>query len=547
MKTPSAMQYSLYSIVALAALGCDGQDKGLQFASKSKRITAAATYTKQDENAVVKTPAPTPAAAPTPKPDIVYEETPAPTPEPIIDSSFALSVPLDVTLSGGAVWAVTHTGVHRIELDKNRGYPTQKWNIPSNQGNRTYVSEIGLLIGRTNRSDHNGIFVAGPKIKNGFQPILANAELNPKMASESRMCVASFVVGGKSYVGGVYYGADNHRRFVRIPIDTTKDNGVDVSKKEFFDLGATSVTWGYSCFMDQSRNILWSDHSSPRYGVNVATGTLVNPNDAPNASNTFEKAGLTLKPTIRASYSVAGDANGNILSFYSRYAAAHDSSLDLIYVSGKQAIAVHQGSYYMEVAPARCFSATPASCTASDVVTWDFTSLGLKIGPVSSLNDGRIVAITRESNSQVFTIEPKNPNNLSEGPVLTKIAQLNGDAYMYTDFTGATLFAAHVEKTISFLESSSFVAGQPVQNSQLKWEAISGRDEDWVGLKMQLRCFVSTSATKPDFAPFTPAKAGMGKPLPCSGVYDTVEIKVDGDGTSNFSRTKNITIEGQQG
>jgi hypothetical protein len=541
MNTPFLQRFLLSSLFVMAIQGCDGEKKAAFF-SKSSKLTSAATFVERDENAVAVTPTPTPAEAPTPKPDFTYIEDPTPTPSSL-ERSFTSTKPLDVSLSGGAAWAVTDTKAFRIELDAARNYPVQSWNIGHNQGNRTYVSEIGLLIGRTKRgNEREGIFVVGPNIQGGFQPIFKKSDHSPWMHNNSRMCVASFVVNGQSYVGGAFVDSNKKRQFVRIPIDKTKPNGVNISQKVVWDLGSapTSDTtwWGYSCFMDQQRGIFWSDMgtqgAAPRYGVNVATGAAVAASTAPNAGVTFNNGVVSLSPQLRASYSMAGDANGNILSFPGAYTATHDRTHDLVYIT--QGGSIH-------VAKSECF-ATNTTCTAENGKFFSFSNNGIK--PISALNDGRIIGVTRNNNSEVFLIQPTNPAQLNLGLTATKIAQLDGDAYMYTDFTGATLYAGHVEKTISLAEDPNYIAGTAVSGAKFLWKAKSGLAENWEGLTLQYRCFDNTSATRPAFASFTPANAGTEKDLPCSGKFNTVELKISSNGSSSFSRTQELTIRGTQ-
>ncbi len=559
-----------FSAVALIASGCDHQQK-TAFMSTSQKVTASGVYTKTDGDATAIKATPTPSIAPTAKADISYSENPVSAQTDSVTGDFSTSIPVDVTVSGGAVWAVTGnidgsvgsgvSRVYRIELDASRNYPMQSWDIPFEWGNRTYVSEIGLVIGRTQRGsrvfngktvgDVGGIYVAGPAIAGGVAPIFTKADANPWMAVDSRMCVTSYVAGGKPYIGGAYVATDYHRKFVRIPLDKTQPNGFDASKKEVFDMGAADAWWGYSCFVDQKHNSFWSDHGNTgaaRNGVDLNTNKLLTASSIPNADHVFDNTIVSLAPKTRASYAMAGDANGNILSFPNVYTATHESTLDLVYISN---------GWNVHVAQAACFS-TRSDCDANSgrFFSWDLSKLknpdgsafNLYFGAMSSLNDGRVVAVTPRDfgASQLFLMSPKDPNDLSKGPLLKKIGQLNDPAYMYTDFTGATLYAAHVEKSVSLADAAGFKPGVNIVQANFTWTANSGQPEAWNGLKLQLRCFDNASSSRPDWVNFQPGKAGELTLLPCSGKFNTVEFQIDGTGTSAFSRTKSFAVTGHQ-
>jgi len=168
-------------------------------------------------------------------------------------------------------------------------------------------------------------------------------------------------------------------------------------------------------------------------------------------------------------------------------------------------------------------------------------------GPLSALNDGSIIGVVRGASSQVFRIQPKDIKDISQGLTYTKIADVLGNSYIYSDFTGGTLYAATVDRNINLKEIPQFKLGVPLSDLKIKWTAESGINEDWRGLKMQIRCYLSTENKIPEYAPLILQKAGESTPINnCAGKIDTIDIHVEGDGSNIFSRSKSITLSGIQ-
>jgi hypothetical protein len=557
----------------LMLVGCDS--KPASFSGVSSRLAASTYSNKGESGATAVTPAPTPQVAITPLPEVQYSEAAQPEVASAKKHSgeFDAALPVSTSLNAGAVWAVTGhwnkevTAVYRVELDESRGFPVWRKEIPFEWGNRSYVSEIGFLIGRSQRAvrDRGGIFVAGPQFPGGILPVFTRSSLTPAeqgsvwMAEEARMCVTSFRVDGVSYVGGGYKSIDGHKRFVRIPIDKSKPNGTDISRKQVFDLGVATAeegSWGmgYSCFTDQKNGRYWSENSGTRTGVDIRTGAALSWNQASNVNHAFNNGGLNLVLNQRASYAMAGDANGNLASFTGAYTAAHESVSDFLYVSiGNNLRLLH----------ASCIASRSDCAPGSGrYFNWDLSkvtdgkggSYAMNFGPLSSLNDGRVAGVRYLYNgsgqlqmaSELYLISPKNRDNLAEGPVLKKIADLSEMAYMYTDFTGATLYAATVSRELSLANFAGFKAGVPVSSTKFVWKASSGVAENWRGLNMKVRCFLKTAATRPVWQSFVPAKGNEEKELGCTGLFDTVEFKVEGDGANDFSRTAQFVFKVKQ-
>jgi hypothetical protein len=471
------------------------------------------------------------------------------------DTPFTSVVEAATSVNKKEIWGATNSKIFRIMVDdtseSTAQYPTTTWSIPDNAGSRTFVSEIGLLVGRSNFGTGlgYGLFLVNDNVPGAAQHIWRPED----QAFDSRMCVTSFRANGVAFVGGAYFSTAG-RIFFRAPIDKSHPTKIDLSRLEKFNQG--NGMWGYSCFIDQARGVFYSTHWGQILGVNVVTGApALAP---PNAAHTANIADFAVSPGAVGSYSIAGDENGNILSVKSRVEGVPDHKAS--YTWSQDIVSKYlMGSTWAEdkfyVTHPDCFSKT-ADCSGKQFVFPGAKALGT-IGPMSSLNDGRIAAWSRASHhspadylSYLYLISFKDPNNPGLGVTFKKILEVPGEAYMYTDFTGATLYAADVETTIDLGKGNGFRVGVPVTTVKMKWFAQSEKSEGWQGLKLQVRCYAKSATTKPPYVDISSVpEAGTEFELPesCKGNIDSVDIftKASGD-VATFSRTKSFSVYGVQ-
>lgn len=481
-------------------------------------------------------------------------------------SETAFKVPVDArtSINQKEAWAVTYSDVFRIVIDDENGeptYPTTRWKIPLDAGARTFVSEIGLIIGRSRLGDgktypheHRGLYRASDDVPGTVELIYQPAD----QKVESRLCVTSFRVDGQAYIGGAYTNENDRRIFFRIPIDKTKPKRVDLARKQQWDVGPG--WWGYSCYTDQARNYFWAGHWGEITGVNLKDGTPLSKALIPNQAHTNNIAEFKVSPTAHGSYSFSGDEKGNILSaknpdpnqadYWVSYTWAFDP------VSRRLLGSTWNGDKFYLTDPS-CFSTdTKCGSTSKHLVFSGMKNFGT-IGPMSTLSDGRVAAFSRSSHhtnkdglSYFYLISVKDPNDPSKGIVLQKIKEIPGETYMYTDFTGATLYPADIEKTVDLNQSKTFRPSIPVTKLEMKWEALSQTADAWRGLSLSLRCYAKSASQKPDYfaiASVPAAGTPIALPASCTGKIDTIDIRIVGDGKSaGFSRTKSIEFSGTQ-
>jgi hypothetical protein len=221
------------------------------------------------------------------------------------------------------------------------------------------------------------------------------------------------------------------------------------------------------------------------------------------------------------SYGVAGDVDGNLFNGEGIYTSAHDTVSDSIWFSK---YAVSAGG--IGVFPRECLTSKP-SC--SGFAWYDNPDTGW-IGPMSALKDGRIVGATRFTGN-IYILSLKNPADRTAGLNAIKIGTVNGDPYMYTDFTGATLYVAESDMSFKMSDFEGFKVGKPVVNASFKWLVkVGALTRDWKDIKIESRCYMADAA-KPEFeeTPVIPS-ADTLSPLTatsCNGkVVDRIDLKL---------------------
>lgn len=435
-------------------------------------------------------------------------------------------------------WIVTSTGdVTRIDLSKSE-YPVQNWQFTGSGGHRTYVSEIGLLIGETRSGAGNTsakIYRASEKIPNTVE-LLINLD---QAAQGSRVCVTSFLIDGVPHLGAAYNHTNGKRAFLRVPIDKAKNSLVMPELKEFY-LGASGEAWGYSCYIDQSRGYFWSAYvSQPVYGVNVKTGADLPFSDVPNGPT-------VMSDNSNTAYAISGDDSGHLLkdaAAVKAYTYAYDPGSKMVFQTMKD-------SNQINLVKPECFT-TKINCQAGQDI-FSFTVSEGPFQPLSSLNDGRVIAINRNKSSnpplsKVYLLQLKDPTKPAEGLLVTLIKGITGDAYMYTDFTGATLYAPAVEYTFDPGAKEGFRKDKKYL-VKLQWHGKIANQAQWQGLNLEVKCF-SKGASEPEFKavkaiPVAGENFVTALPECTDATFDMVKIRItQASGGGEFTRLKSVEVK----
>lgn len=525
---------------AVVLTGCTfGADS--RFAGKTGRNPQAVKSINADPIHVEQTPPSDDDNAQGYPPDVAYPEVPievTATPRP--PTEFSLTSEMRSAVNDAEVWVVSSNKAWRIRLDAERGYPQTVWTMPNRAGNRTFVSEIGLLVGKTwSTTQVGGVYRVSDDVANEAQFLFKPDDI----ANESRLCVTSFRVDGQAFIGAAYRDTSNRRSFFRIPIDKSKTTRVDASLVEFghYDVTSSQHT-SYSCYVDQSRLYFWvggyRGSGGDFWGVNLRSLEALPLTAVPNAGHTNDA--IEISQTQNLSYALAGDGRGNVSTLRGAYTSAHEPIADMLLVSYNSGV--------IHALKGDCLYAK-AACASTDFHSFDISAV-TSLGPLSSLNDGRVLGLQRTSGN-VFLLSFKDVANPVLGLDVVKIAALGADPYMYTDFTGATLYPAEVESTVLLRTSPVFRPGVPITDLHLQWNSQSGNVETWRGLRLKIRCYAQAAVGRPDWQEVaTVADAGTAFSVAfsqCRGVFDAVDIHIEGDSVSNiFSRTAEIVIQGKQ-
>jgi hypothetical protein len=298
--------------------------------------------------------------------------------------------------------------------------------------------------------------------------------------------------------------------------------------------------------MDQkSKAFFLGANRGGMWGVNVEKLTELSSQDVPNVSVSGRKVcNYTLSTTGNIAYALSGDLNGNVVTASGGYTFTHDPVNNVV-------IGTNSGS--VTVAKAECFAANgPAECTQQNNQCAVLNPAGAgSIEPVSAVGDGRVVGIVRGATSQVFVMSVNDKDDISKGLTVKKVADIPGNAYMYNDFTGLTLYAPDQIRVIEFSKLKGYQPGKPLRYVAAGWTAATKKTEDLRGLKIELVCYKKGGQKGPYIDQTkqltTSASLFVLDPKVCGGDIDTLEVKVSSDGsTNNFSRLSLFEMRGAQ-
>lgn len=455
-------------------------------------------------------------------------------------------------IQNAAWFATSSTGgknVYYVELDKSLGYPTKSWSLKSapSGGSRTYVTEVGLFIART-----SGVIYRVDRDMPQSTAIERVVDLTAEAWPDTRVCVTSFKRNNTSYLGFAWnkkldptvtdqgFGSAHPRVFTTIPIDASQPSKLDLAHRVDTALGAGN--WGYSCFTDQKRLLFYTAFLGGAIsGVNLDTMTLIDAGAAPNTSHVSTLTTLYKQPlpnTASGNYAISGDAKGNILLGPSVYTYVNDQVSDMVLGS--------QSTDTLNIIDGKCFYSDPTCANKSLKVN---TSAFGVIQPLSSLGDGRVLGISRGNPSRAYLISVIDPRNISRGVTFEHVADIPGDTYMYTDFTGSTLFPKVNDSLIVDLRQlPGFNTAMFLSSLSYNWHSSNGSDVAWQGLALTGRCFQGPTAplgqafeTVAQVA--NSDKVGTFDFASCKGrLVDHLELKLQALNNSLFSRSKTIEI-----
>jgi len=437
------------------------------------------------------------------------------------------------------LWVATTLGnAYYFELDGKTIVRKKKWNnLTSGSGTRTYVTEGGVIMAQTgghlfwidrentpegalNRTSPTYFKLSGP-------------------GASDRVCVVSYRKNEARYLG-MAYGMGN---FVEFAMDNTAPFAPKWDQQTgTVNVGATTL-WGYSCYIDQENLIYYSEwvQSSPA-AVSLANLTAVNattvaPNGSFSSTNlTNETQGTAKTP---ASYAMGGDRSGNVFNGSGYYTLAYEPKNKTVWGgSGGN----------LSIMPRDCLTKT-ATC-AGHAAFPIATSIGAQVGPLSALGNGYMVGLVRQA-GDIFIMNQKVDGDITAGIEATKIDTVKGDPYMYTDFTGATLYMTNALSDFDLTKGKQFDPAKPLKAVGFTWAAHSGKSDVWADIKLEIRCYKAGEA-KPDFEVADAVKNAYEQTVlnlkSCNGkVVDHVEVQLTQlNNKSTLMNVKKIQVTAYQ-
>ena len=436
------------------------------------------------------------------------KKPPCDTPPKLEDVNFSGDKKIE-PIQNTKIWTATTNGfIKRFTIDGDKVTDTRMWlgGAQGTGGMRTYVTEGGFLGAR-----FPNLYFIDPDVPGVIK--------SKDIGSNSRTCVASYMKDGQRYMIAAW-GLGN---YVEYPMDdkppyAPKWDGAPSNKGQIKMVG----NWGYSCFIDQTQKIFYSQYSHMA-GIDLKTSyTAANINDtAPNAAFRSLTAGVSeySKGATKTSYAMSGDSYGNVYNGVG-YTSAYEKASDSIWFSNAGTIVVIDR---------KCLTTQKTPCT-------NFTSYtpGVAIGPMSALKDGRVVGAVRGS-GDIYLMNLKDKSNLKSGLDVVKIGNAGGDPYMYTDFTGATLYINESEQSFKPVDMLKFVPSKPIKTAVFKWvptpAVLAGNTSlEWKNIKLEARCY-SNAQSKPAYEEVSTIQpSNLGTALNVStckeGKYQYVDVKL---------------------
>lgn len=439
----------------------------------------------------------------------------SPRPPVILDMEFSGDKKIEPN-QNTKIWTATTDGlIKRLTIDGDKVTESLRWTGAAGPlGMRTYVTEGGFIGARSPM-----MYFIDPDQKN----VIAKRK-DLKISSDTRICVASYMKNGQRYMIAAWGNGSFHEYAMDDkPPYAPKWEDPPTRTGEL-----RTGSWGYSCFINQEQKIFYAQNNSAGnvIGLNLNTYQAVNVSQTAKSA-THESNNPDIKPytsgMVKKSYAMSGDPYGNIYNGKG-YTSAYDRASKSVWFSvpdEQKIVVIHED----------CLS-KDRDCPASKYHPY---SIGLSIGPMSALKNGKIVGITKYGKG-IYLMNLKDKSNIkSEIEVVTLKEDAEGVAYMYTDFTGATLYITETEQTFKPVEMPKYVASKPIKMAVFKWiptvnYAAGSLSVDWRNIKLEARCY-SSAASKPayvEIAKVHPSDQGteLNAPGCAEGKYQFVDIKL---------------------
>lgn len=453
---------------------------------------------------------------------------------------------------------------HWLQLEGDKILQHKKWtgvdSYVYDLGLRTYVTEGGILIGK-----YPFVYFIDPEnMPEGPIPAAGKKDISDpsRKRDDIRICLASYLKNDQRFMIAAF-GAG---RYYEIPMADTrpyKPLWDDLSKIPLRQIDSArgdekivrswnppleGIGWGYSCHINQRKKVFYSqwaavgpklllaaDSTSTRAAaVDLTTHKEVNLDAiVPNAkfvqNNPVLKSFALSVSSVKGSYAVAGDPDGNIYNadrdavlppFQGSTVGEGNLTYTMAYEKISDTIWVSRNTNKIAVIKRKCLTTEP-NCTDKDYhfaevppVAGDSHSMGT-IGPISALKDGRVVGLSRSNPTRVRIFSLKDPADVTKGVDALPLTKIDGDPYMYVDFTGATLYTRESEQTVRIKDIPGYAKrsmtdprADTLIESYFEWSNLAETSDEWKGMKLEARCY-EVDSSKGDYQEIpVVAKAG---------------------------------------
>lgn len=398
-------------------------------------------------------------------------------------------------------WTVTQSGTATyFKIVGDAVSTTKKWtgaNPTSGGGARTYVLEGGALV--IVRSGGELFFIDPAKPEGNLRtmgsPYFQKLSVAGRtFAGDDRGCAVSYRRLAKKFIG---IGIGKSGDFIEVPqSEVTPFAPIWSGATYRGGVSPAGSGWGYSCFIDQTKLIYYGAWvRQPVKAYNLVTGLEVDPTKVATngafSSSTIPSLTLGPKSGGTGSYAISGDNKGNVLSG-DAYTMAADAVNQVVWVTSLSGTQI-------SVYPSTCL-ATSQVCVGSK--TFMLTAgTGKGIGPMSALGDGSVLGLSRAAyggDNSLYRLTLKDPKDITKGIDIKKLAQLDGDPYMYTDFTGATLYLTKAEQKIE-LKKLGYKPEEPLAGVGFTWVTRDGQPAEWNNISLEMRCYSSSDPSPPAY------------------------------------------------
>jgi len=426
--------------------------------------------------------------------------------------------------------------VYLLDLSNPTAAP-KTWTYQSDAccGTRTYVTEVGLFFSRIPGT----LFFVSPDTPSGRLTPIRDAPADAD--ANARGCLTSYQdASGNAILGMAWHTSSHLRRFARFLINT--QNPGSLTELGTTEINTSAGPWGYSCYIDQTRKYFWSGWNvSEIFGINLAVSppTALRSSDIPNASIGNAGIGVAAPINNAPTYTIAGDPSGNVLltnTGTAPYSSAYETASGTVFSSSRD--------NKIRVIKADCYSSRV--CSAADAKDF-YVEPGVApvLGPLSSLKKGGVIALARHT-GRIYKLTLRN-NSFSSGILDAELIRtLSLDPYMYTDFTGATLYAKEFNEVFDLTAAAGYDAGKGVAKIAFVWHAVSGGATTWKGLKVEARCYkdsVGAAAFVTQTALAANSKAYLTGTMCTNPTANRVQIRITQEvGNNDFSAVDGLSV-----